>query len=135
MRPRILILVALLLVAVVGLGRNWLAGAMETEREAAELTGGHPRLGRDAMVSLGCVACHQVPGFFGTKPQIGPPLADFALRTFIAGTAENTPENLIRFIRDPRSIAPRSAMPKLPMSDATDEPVAVIAQFTKPFLV
>lgn len=108
----------MLLAVMVGLARGWLAGVRETEREVAELTGSHPRLGRDAMVSLGCVACHQVPGFLGTKPQVGPPLADFAQRTFIAGAAENTPENLIRFIRDPRSIAPRSEMPKLPMSDA-----------------
>jgi cytochrome c len=118
MRAGILILVAVFLAGLIGLTRDWLAEVAETERKAAELTGGHPRLGRDAMVSLGCVACHQVPGFFGTKPRVGPPLAEFALRTFIAGTSENTPENLVRFIRDPRSIAPRSAMPKLPMSDA-----------------
>jgi cytochrome c len=118
MRIRILILVVLILATAVGLARRWIADVAETEREAAELTGGHPRLGRDAMMSLGCVACHQAPGFFGPKPQVGPPLTEFALRTFIAGTAENRPENLIRFLRDPRSIAPRSAMPKLPMSEA-----------------
>jgi cytochrome c len=95
----------------------WRSGLTATEREAALLTGGQPDAGREAMIALGCVACHQVPGFFGTKPQVGPPLSGFALRPFVAGATENTPDKLMQFIRDPRSIAPRSAMPKLPMSD------------------
>jgi cytochrome c len=39
------------------------------------------------------------------------------LRPFVAGAIENTPDKLMQFIRDPRSVAPRSAMPKLPMSE------------------
>ena len=96
----------------------WRSGVAATEREAARLTGGQPQAGREAMIALGCVACHQVPGFYGTKPQVGPPLAGFALRSFVAGATENTPDKLMQFIRDPRSIAPRSAMPKLPMSES-----------------
>ena len=116
MRTGVLIIVALVLAALATAATMWRSARASTEREAAELTGGHPQLGRAAMVSLGCVACHQVPGFRGTKPQVAPPLTGFALRTFVAGTAQNTPENLVQFIQDPRSIAPRSAMPKLPMT-------------------
>jgi cytochrome c len=117
MRTVVLIVVAVALTALVGSMSVWQSGRAAAEREAAELTGGNPSLGKDALRALGCVACHEVPGFAGTKPRAGPPLAGFALRTFVAGTTENTPHNLVQFIRDPRSVAPRSAMPKLPMSE------------------
>ena len=113
------VIVPLLLLGVLAAYSGvWRSGVAATEREAARLTGGQPQAGREAMIALGCVACHQVPGFYGTKPQVGPPLAGFALRSFVAGATENTPDKLMQFIRDPRSIAPRSAMPKLPMSES-----------------
>jgi cytochrome c len=89
-----------------------------THDEAEMLTGGSVTRGRDNMVKYGCVACHVVPGFTGTNSHVGPPLDDFAYRTYVAGTAENTPENLVRFIRDPRAISPKSAMPNLGISEA-----------------
>lgn len=94
------------------------------ERWAAELTGGDSHRGRAAMAALGCVACHDVPGFSGTRPVVGPPLAGFASRTFVAGAAENSPAKVVQFIRDPRSVAPKSAMPKLPMSEAQAQDLA-----------
>jgi cytochrome c len=118
MRTGILIALTGILATIIGYASVWRSGVASAEREAAELTGGHPQLGRETVVSLGCVACHDVPGYYGTRPHVGPPLGGFALRTFVAGAIENTPDNLVQFIRDPRSIAPRSAMPKLPMSEA-----------------
>ena len=118
MRAGRVIVPLLLLGVLVAYAGIWRSGVATTEREAARLTGGQPQAGREAMIALGCVACHQVPGFYGTKPQVGPPLAGFALRSFVAGATENTPDKLMQFIRDPRSIAPRSAMPKLPMSES-----------------
>jgi cytochrome c1 len=116
MRSSALIILGLI-AALAGYGFVWRSGELAAEREAAQATGGAPRAGREAMVSLGCVACHQVPGYSGTNPRVAPPLGGFALRTFVAGAVENTPDHLMQFIRDPRSIAPRSAMPKLPMSE------------------
>jgi cytochrome c len=117
MRTGRLILSLAIVAVAFGYVGIWRRGVAATEREATQLTGGHPVAGRETMIALGCVACHTVPGFFGTKPQVGPPLAGFALRPFVAGAIENTPDKLMQFIRDPRSVAPRSAMPKLPMSE------------------
>jgi cytochrome c len=117
MRTGVLIILTLVLAGATVWTIEVRAGRAAAEREAAELTRGNPQLGRDAIVSLGCVACHEVPGFRGTKPTVAPPLTGFAQRSFVAGATENTPEQLVQFLRDPRSVAPRSAMPKLPMSE------------------
>jgi cytochrome c2 len=88
-----------------------------TERDAADLTHGSPKNGSELMKPYGCIACHAVPGRSGTQPRVGPPLKGFGSRMFVAGAAENTPENVVRFIMDPRSVAPKSAMPKLDVSE------------------
>jgi cytochrome c len=85
--------------------------------EAAALTGGDPRHGLVLAKSLGCVACHEIPAYSGMRARVGPPLGGFAQRIYVAGVAENTPEHLMAFLRDPRSVAPRSAMPKLSVSE------------------
>ena len=106
------------LVIVGTAGWFWHSHRVSSDRSAAQMTSGEPQRGKETMVSLGCVACHDVPGVTGTKREVGPSLAGFGLRPFVAGAAENTPEKLIQFLRDPRSIAPKSAMPKLKMSEA-----------------
>ncbi len=83
------------------------------EDQAAILTGGNADRGRKQIKQYGCVACHVVPGFRGTEAHVGPPLNDFALRAYIGGVAENKPEALIQFLRDPRSVATHGAMPNL----------------------
>jgi cytochrome c2 len=85
--------------------------------EAARFTSGDPTRGREHIARYGCNACHVIPGFPGTNSHVGPPLDQFALRSYVAGVAENTPDELEHFIRDPRAIAPKSAMPKLGVSE------------------
>jgi cytochrome c1 len=67
--------------------------------------------GRLAIQQHGCTACHTVPGVSGSPLFVGPPLAGFATRRWIAGRLPNTPENLAAWIRDPQAIDPRTAMP------------------------
>jgi cytochrome c2 len=85
-------------------------GASERARA---LTGGDPAKGRDAIGARGCGACHAIPGVPGATGQVGPPLAGIAARSYLAGRLANTPENLVRWIRAPREVDPRTAMPDL----------------------
>lgn len=87
-------------------------------------TGGSPARGKALVVAFGCGACHTIPGVRGAAGVVGPPLTTFARRSFIAGEAPNTPENLVRWIRDPQSIEPATAMPKLDLTEAQARDVA-----------
>lgn len=89
----------------------------EAELRAAHLTGGNPARGRTIAREVGCVACHVMPGVPGPETRVGPPLEKFGQSSFVAGAAENTPENVIQFLRDPRSVAPQSAMPNLRLTE------------------
>ncbi len=47
---------------------------------------------------------------------VGPPLQKFGLRAYIGGVLPNTPDNLVRWLQDPPSVDPRTAMPNLGVS-------------------
>jgi cytochrome c1 len=42
-----------------------------------------------------------------------------ATRAIIAGELANTPENMVRWIRDPLAVEPNTAMPNLQVSEET----------------
>lgn len=65
----------------------------------------------------GCHGCHIVPEVSGPAVHVGPPLAGFATRPLIAGKLPNTPENVVRWLRDPQSVSPRSQMPHLGVTE------------------
>jgi cytochrome c1 len=75
--------------------------------------GGDADAGKVAIHAYGCGSCHMVPGVRGAEGLAGPPLIHFARRSFIAGEASNTADNLIRWIQAPESIEPGTAMPNL----------------------
>ncbi len=77
------------------------------------LTGGNPDAGAAAIERYGCGACHTIPGIRGANATVGPPLHDYARRVYIAGVLPNTPEDLVRWIRHPSKVDPRTAMPDL----------------------
>jgi cytochrome c len=87
-------------------------------------TGGYPTSGRDAILSRHCGSCHDIPGVVGAHGVIGPPLASFSRRTFVAGLLPNTPANLVRWLREPQRIDPRSAMPTLGLDEKEARNVA-----------
>ena len=84
----------------------------DIEETAAAMTGGSPARGKEVIRRYGCEACHSIPGVAGARGQVGPPLDGIANRTYLAGQLNNTPENLIRWIRDPQGIQPGTAMPE-----------------------
>ena len=78
---------------------------------AIALTQGSPERGRERMAELGCGGCHDVPGVTGAHGLTGPALSKVASRIYIAGRLKNTPDNLMRWIRDPHAVDPQTAMP------------------------
>ena len=104
-----------------------LAGCRETpspHRQAVAVPGGEAARGRDLVVQYGCGGCHAIPGIPGAVGRVGPPLAGFAERTFIAGNLRNEPAMLVRWIRDPQEVEPRTVMPDLGVSEAHARDIA-----------
>jgi len=92
------------------------------EQTSKELTGGDATKGRAAIASYGCGSCHQIRGVDGANGMIGPPLNDIGSRTTLAGQLPNSPDNMIRWIREPQKVESGTAMPDLGVteSDARD---------------
>lgn len=74
--------------------------------------------GRLALQQYNCSSCHEIPGVVAARNQVGPPLGNVTERAFVAGVLPNTDENLVRWIRFPREIAPDTTMPNLNVSEA-----------------
>jgi len=85
--------------------------------EAMRLTGGNPEHGRDLVSYYGCNTCHTIPGSAGPRGTTGPPLDHLAQRGFLAGELPNTSENLQRWIREPHSVEPKTAMPDMGVTE------------------
>jgi cytochrome c2 len=81
------------------------------------VTTGDPKRGARTIEEFGCGACHTIPGIRGARGVVGPPLFFMARRTYIAGHVPNTPANMSRWIRNPKEIEPRTAMPVLGLSE------------------
>jgi cytochrome c2 len=118
---RVNALVALLLVAT-------LASACRDSRyhdEAiAHMVGGNPDRGPALIRSYGCGTCHTIAGVIGANGLVGPPLTGIAQRSFIAGVLPNAPENMVRWIEDPKAVDSLTAMPVLGVTPADARDIA-----------
>ncbi|WP_332813722.1 c-type cytochrome [Ramlibacter sp.] len=85
---------------------------------------GDAHAGRQATQNHLCATCHLIPGIVGANQHVGPPLGGIAGRAFIAGVLPNTPENMVRFLRDPQAIDPLSAMPDLGLDEQDARDIA-----------
>jgi len=92
-------------------------GESEVERQARRMTGGDPGHGAALVRRYGCNACHLIPGVPGAKGKVGPSLEGIAARPQLAGKLANTPQNLMRWIRDPQSVTKGTPMPTLGVSE------------------
>jgi len=104
-----------------------LAAGACTGREAdvAALThGGNANHGKGLIRAYGCGACHTIPGVRGALSTVGPDLAGVASRAYVAGVTPNTPENLMRWIRNPQAVDDKSAMPNLDVSERDARDIA-----------
>jgi len=109
-----------LVVALAMVGCQWDSGGSR----AAPYTGGDPDNGRRLVMSVGCGACHAIPGIPAARGVVGPPLGGFARRSYVGGEVPNTTENLIQWLQDPRSIEAKTAMPSLGLTAAQARDVA-----------
>lgn len=82
-----------------------------------EVPEGSVTAGRAALERYGCGSCHGIPGVPGADGLVGPPLDRFGRRSYIAGRLGNNHANLVRWIRDPQGVDPRTAMPDLGVSE------------------
>jgi mono/diheme cytochrome c family protein len=77
--------------------------------------------GVKVVLQFGCGSCHTIPNIPGATGKIGPDLGGpvpIGQRKLIAGNAvpNNSPEDLAKWIQDPPSLKPGTAMPKLNLS-------------------
>jgi len=78
---------------------------------ASAVTGGDPERAMEAIIRYGCAACHNIPGATAPGGLAAPSLSGVADRVYIGGVAENSPDNLVRWIVDPKQFSPKTAMP------------------------
>ena len=80
--------------------------------EAWELVpGGDTRKAKVLIQQYGCGSCHTIPGVSGADGVVGPPLTKIALRSYLAGRIQNTPENMAKWIVNPKSVDEKTVMP------------------------
>ena len=92
--------------------------------EAIAMTGGDPARGRVIARKYGCQSCHLIPGVSGGDARVGPPLAGVGTRSFIGGVLNNSPENMVRWIIDPKRVDSLSAMPNVGVTPADARHIA-----------
>ena len=85
---------------------------------------GDPAAGRAALERYQCGACHAIPGIAGAHGRVGPPLAEYRQRVYIAGKFPQEPALLAKWIQDAPSLAPQTAMPNVGVSDADARDIA-----------
>jgi cytochrome c1 len=98
-----------------------LAGCMPAN-ELPPLTGADPDRGRLLLEQYDCGSCHVIPGVRRAQGELGPTLAAFARRVYIAGELPNQHEVLLSWIRHPSALVPDTLMPDqaVPDSQARD---------------
>lgn len=100
------------------------AAPVDADKQAASLTGGNPRRGRDLVAEYGCDTCHTIPGVRSARGLVGPPLTSIGARIYIGGHVPNTPLNMMSWIQHPHAHEPHTAMPEMGVSDANARDLA-----------
>ena len=108
------------------LGAASLASCSDAPRPPAylQVAGGDAERGRAHIHGYGCGACHVIEGIRGARGTVGPPLADFAQRTILAGILPNTPRFLVPWLMDPVALDPRTTMPAVGLTEEEARDIA-----------
>jgi cytochrome c oxidase subunit 2 len=105
----------MLLVVTVHPAAEFARWAAAQQAPAADRPGA--REGWQLFMSLACINCHTVRGT-PADGVFGPDLTHLmSRRTLGAGVAQNTPENLRRWVHDPAAFKPGALMPAMKLSD------------------
>jgi cytochrome c2 len=99
-----------------------LDGCSSTARGGIIVVDGDSRRGAASISRHGCGSCHTIAGIAGAHGLVGPPLTGLRNRMYVAGMLPNSPGNLMHWIRNPKQVNPKTAMPDLGVSagDAAD---------------
>jgi len=93
---------------------------------SARLVEGPAAKGLALFQKMSCVNCHAINGT-AANARVGPDLTHFASRRqFGAGIAENTPDNLRRWLADPHCVKPGVNMPNF---NFTDEQLTLLVAY------
>ena len=90
----------------------WLSATCGEKRSVPRRFG-DPERGKLALRVFACRSCHVIGGMVGRTVRVGPTLTGLSHRAFLAGALANTPENAVRWITEPQSVIPGSAMPDM----------------------
>ncbi|MCC2675449.1 MAG: cytochrome c class [Ramlibacter sp.] len=80
--------------------------------------------GRIALHQNACNACHVIPGVTGARVYVGPTLEGIGSRQFIAGTLQNNPDGMMRWLMATQEVKPGTAMPQLGVSERDARDIA-----------
>jgi cytochrome c len=117
MRRALIGTVILLVVVATALGYQNHSKRRYVRQEAVRLTGGNPERGHQLVGYYGCNACHTITDVAGPRGKVAPPLDGIAERGFLAGELPNTSQNMQRWIREPHSVEPKTAMPDMGVTE------------------
>ena len=98
-------------VIVAGAGANYFRAQQEKSNHAIRMTAGDPRQAQAAIRQYGCAACHNIPGAPSPGGLAGPSLSGIGDRLYIGGSVENTPDNMVHWIVNPKQFNAKTAMP------------------------
>ena len=87
--------------------------------------------GAELIVTTGCGLCHRIPGIKDAAGNIGPPLDGIAGRVYIAGMLNNTPDNMVRWLRWPQQVVPGNAMPDMGLDERQAGDIAAYLETLK----
>jgi cytochrome c1 len=125
-RGNVLILLAgIAVIGATSVGAATLYREQQKQKDQAMAkTGGNPEKAMQAITRFGCAACHQIPGAHVPGGVAAPPLSGIKERIYIGGVAYNTPENLIRWIVNPKQFEPHTGMPVTGITESEARDVA-----------
>ncbi len=84
----------------------------------SEVAHGDAERGQRLLAHYQCGSCHAIPGVASADGRVGPTLAGFGKRSYIAGEVPNAPLALMRWLQDPQALVPGTPMPDMGVNEA-----------------
>jgi cytochrome c len=107
----------------------FLTAACSSDSAAGKGTG--KQTTSNLMIHYGCPTCHVISGVPGAAGKVGPSLNNLVQRSYLAGTLQNTPDNLALWIQHPQRIHPGTAMPEMGVTPADAKNIAAFLEASR----
>ena len=131
----VLALIGLGVLAAIGSGALQHHTSKKEARTAAEqITHGNSVAGAAAIRRYGCGGCHVISGINDARGTVGPSLDGISTRAELSGGLANTPDNMVRWLRDPKGVRPGSGMPNLGVSERDGRDMAAYLYTLEPMM-